>query len=152
MISVFIVFAIVVIGLLVGTELSIAAFVHPTLGKLPDQIHQPAASALAAVLGRVMPVWYPLSFVLILVDVVVAWRESGTVPMWLVLSAVMWILATVFSLTSLVPINSRIASWDSSTLPADWKMERDLWDRRHRWRVLVLTLAFVFLIAGSIRG
>ena len=47
--------AIIVAGLMVGNELAIAAFVHPTLDKLPDDVHLPAASALARVLGSFMP-------------------------------------------------------------------------------------------------
>ena len=39
--------AMIIAGLMVGSELSIAAFVHPTLDQLPDDIHLPAASALA---------------------------------------------------------------------------------------------------------
>src|ERR1700691_3020402 len=50
--------AIIVAGLMVGCELAIAAFVHPTLDKLPDDVHLRAASALARVLGRFMPFWY----------------------------------------------------------------------------------------------
>ncbi len=56
------VIAIIVAGLMVGSELSIAAFVHPTLDRLPDAVHLPAASALARVLGRFMPFWYILVF------------------------------------------------------------------------------------------
>ena len=40
---------------MVGSELAIAAFVHPTLDRLPDNVHLPVASALARVLGRFMP-------------------------------------------------------------------------------------------------
>ena len=40
--------AIIVAGLMVGSELAIAAFVHPTLDKLPDDVHLPAASAFQA--------------------------------------------------------------------------------------------------------
>jgi len=47
--------AIIVAGLMVGSELAIAAFVHPTLDRLPDNVHLPVASALARVLGRSMP-------------------------------------------------------------------------------------------------
>jgi hypothetical protein len=43
--------AIIVAGLMVGSELAIA-FVHPTLDKLPDDVHLPVASALARVQGR----------------------------------------------------------------------------------------------------
>jgi len=35
------VIAIIVAGLMVGSELSIAAFVHPTLDRLPDAVHLP---------------------------------------------------------------------------------------------------------------
>ena len=142
------VFVIIAAGLLVGTELSIAAFVHPALAKLPDNVHQPAASAIARVLGSVMPVWYPLVFVLTLTEVLIGWRQSGHLPVWLVTSAVLWMLASVYSLTSLVPINTRIASWEKTAPPPDWKTYRNRWDMHHRRRTVLLTIAFAFLIAG----
>ncbi len=144
------VIAIVVAGLLVGTELAIAAFVHPTLDRLPDNVHLPAASALARVLGTVMPVWYPLVFVLTLAEAILEWRHTGRLPIWLGTSAILWMLASVYSLTSLVPINIRIASWETSTPPADWRTYRNRWDLLHRWRVVLLTIAFAFLIVGVI--
>ena len=49
--------AIIVAGLMVGSELAIAAFVNPTLDRLPDNVHLPVASALARVQGRFMPFW-----------------------------------------------------------------------------------------------
>ena len=142
--------AVVIVGLLVGTELSVAAFVHPTLNKLPDKVHQPAASALAGVLGKVMPVWYPLASLLTLAVTLVAWHESRTLPVWLAASTLLWVLVNVYSLTSLVPVNTRIASWEESTVPADWKTSRNTWDRGHRWRTVMLTLAFVLLVAGLV--
>jgi uncharacterized membrane protein len=142
--------AIVVAGLMVGTELAIAAFVHPTLDKLPDDVHQPAASALARVLGKVMPVWYPLVLVLTLVAAIFDWRQSGHLPVWFATSAILWILASAYSLTSLVPINTRIASWEKSTPPADWKTYRRTWDMHHRWRVVLLTISFALLIVGAV--
>jgi hypothetical protein len=48
--------AIIVAGLMVGCELAIAAFIHPTLDKLPDDAHLPAASAIARMLGTVIAV------------------------------------------------------------------------------------------------
>jgi hypothetical protein len=47
--------------------------------------------------------------------------------------AILWMLASVYSLTALVPINNRIASWEESTPPADWKTYRSRWDLLHRW-------------------
>jgi hypothetical protein len=34
------------------------------------------------------------------------------------------------------------------TPPADWKTFRSRWDLLHRWRVVLLTIAFAFLIVG----
>jgi uncharacterized membrane protein len=144
------VIAIIVAGLMVGTELAIAAFVHPTLDKLPDNVHLPAASALARVLGTVMPFWYPLVLVLTLAEAIIEWHQSGHLPIWFATSAILWMLASVYSLTSLVPINNRIKSWENSAPPADWKTYRHRWDLLHRWRVVLLTIAFAFLIVGFI--
>jgi uncharacterized membrane protein len=138
--------AIIVAGLMVGSELAIAAFVHPTLDKLPDDVHLAAASALARVLGRLMPVWYILVFLLTLAEVVIQWHQSGRLPIWIATSAVLWMLASLYSVIALVPINNRI----KSTPPPDWKTYRRRWDLLHRWRVVLLTIAFAFLIVGLV--
>jgi uncharacterized membrane protein len=142
--------AILAAGLLVGCELTIAAFIHPTIDKLPDNAHLPAASAIARVLGTVMPFWYPLVFLLTLAAAIFEWRLSGGLPIWFAASAILWALAIVYSLTALVPINTRIASWEKSTPPAAWKTYRRRWDLLHRWRVVLLTVAFAFLIVGAV--
>jgi hypothetical protein len=79
--------SIILAGLMVGSELAIAAFVHPTLDKLPDDVHLPAASALARVLGTFMPFWYALVFLLTSAEVVIQWRQSGSLPIWIATSA-----------------------------------------------------------------
>ena len=142
------VMAILVAGLMVGCELSIAAFIHPTLDMLPDDVHQPAASAIARVMGTVMPFWYALTFLLTLAEVVIRWHQSGRLPIWIVTSSLLWMLAILYTITTLVPINNRIASWEKSTPPPDWKLFRRRWDMLHRWRVVLLTIAFVLLIVG----
>jgi uncharacterized membrane protein len=141
--------AIVVAGLMVGCELDIAAFIHPTLDKLPDNVHQPTASAIARVLGTVMPFWYNLTFLLTLAELVIQWRQSGRLQIWIAASAALWLLASVYSLIALVPVNNRIQSWEKSPVPPDWKTYRRRWDMHHRWRVVLLTIAFTFLIVGS---
>jgi uncharacterized membrane protein len=138
--------AIIVAGLMVGSELAIATFVHPTLDKLPDDVHLPVASALARVQGRFMPFWYILVFLLTLAEVVIQWHQSGRLPIWIATSAVLWILAILYSVTALVPINNHL----KSNPPPDWKMYRRRWDLLHRWRVALLATAFAFLIAGFV--
>src|SRR6202051_1937182 len=116
--------AIIVAGLMVGCELAIAAFVHPTLDRMADDVHLPAASALARVLGRFMPFWYILVFLLTFAKVLIQWHQSGRLPIWIATSAVLWMLACLYSVTALVPINTRI----KSTQPSDWKKYRSSWD------------------------
>jgi uncharacterized membrane protein len=142
--------AIIVAGLMVGSELSVAAFVHPTLDRLPNNVHMPVASALARVLGRFMPFWYILVFLLTLAEVLFRWHQSGRLPIWIATSAILWAFASLYSVTTLVPINNRIASWEKITPPADWKIFRRKWDLLHRWRVALLTIAFAFLIVGDV--
>jgi uncharacterized membrane protein len=140
--------AIMIAGLMVGCELAIAAFIHPTLDKLPDEAHLPAASAIARVLGTVMPFWYNLTFLLTLAEVVIRWHQSGRLPIRIATSAVLWMLASVYSLIALVPVNNRIKSWEKSIPPPDWKTYRRRWDMHHHWRVVLVTMAFAFLIVG----
>jgi len=139
---------IVVAGLMVGCELSIAAFIHPTLDTLPEEVHLPAASAIARVMGAAMPFWYALTLLLTVVEGAIHWHSTGRLALWIVASAVLWMLVIVCTITILVPINNRIASWETATPPADWKRYRSRWDLLHRWRVVVLATAFVLLIVG----
>src|SRR5450755_2885363 len=138
--------AIIIAGLMVGSELAIAAFVNPTLDRLPDNVHLPVASALARVQGRFMPFWYILVFLLTLAEVYIQWRQNGRLPIWIATSAVLWMLAILYSVTALVPVNNRI----KSNPPPDWKTYRRRWDLLHRWRVALLTISFAFLIVGVV--
>ena len=70
-------------GLMVGSELAITVFVHPTLDRLPDDVHLPVAIALARVQGRHMPFWCASVFLLTATEVLITWRQSGHFPMWL---------------------------------------------------------------------
>jgi uncharacterized membrane protein len=144
------VIAIIVAGLMVGSELAVAAFVNPTLDRLADNVHLPAASALARVLGRFMPFWYILVFLLTLAEAYIQWHQSGSLPIWFFTSAILWALAIAYTITTLVPINNRIASWEKVNPPANWKTFRNRWDLLHRWRVVLLTTAFAFLIVGVV--
>jgi len=99
-------------------------------------------------MGTVMPFWYALTFLLTLAEVLVRWHQSGRLPIWIAASAVLWMLVIVYTITTLVPINNRIASWEKSAPPPDWKTYRRRWDMLHRWRVALLTIAFTLLIVG----
>ena len=137
-----------VAGLLVGNELAVAAFVHPTLWRLPDAVHLPAASALARILGKVMPFAYALTAVLTIALALIDWYRDGRWPVLIAVSAELWVLSIVYTVAALVPINSKIAAWTNETAPPDWKSFRTRWDYLHRWRVLLLSVAFILLATG----
>ncbi len=133
------------IGLMVGAELSIAAFIHPALYRLREEAHVPVAAALARLFGRVMPPWYAANLLLALAQTFLRWHQSGRAPELLATSAFLLLLMILYSVIIEVPINNRVAEFSVGELPADWKMDRQRWDFHHRWRVLILVAAFTLL-------
>jgi len=49
--------AVLVLGLMCGSELNVGAFAHPTLNQQSREIHIPMRAAFAKLFGRVMPFW-----------------------------------------------------------------------------------------------
>ncbi len=138
--------AVVVFGLLCGSELSIAVFAHPALNRLAVEVHIPVRAALARLLGRVMPFWMTTSTLLNLLLLLpsqqlnqMAWRLAA-------ISAGIQVLAIPFSLVGPVPIDNRIAKWTPETLPEDWQVQEQRWDTYHQLRTWGLILAFGILV------
>ena len=144
------VLAIVAAGLMVGNELTVAVFLHPTLRKMPEGLHAPARRAFAVLLGRAMPFWYAAVFLL------TAWAAWIGPPLGsidgklLLAAAILWLLAIVYTLILPAPLNSRIGQWQMQSLPAEWKAQGLRWDRYHAVRMVVIVAALVCLVAGSV--
>ncbi|MBV9222904.1 MAG: DUF1772 domain-containing protein [Acidobacteriaceae bacterium] len=135
-------------ALLTGSELSVAVFFHPTLTKLPDIVHATAAKALARLLGRVMPFWYALAFVLTIAEALLH-RPYLQIPgLYFSISSALWALSIVYTIAGPVPVNKRIASWRLDHLPENWRQDREKWDQLHRLRVALLLAALVFQLLG----
>ncbi|MFB7663592.1 DUF1772 domain-containing protein [Kitasatospora sp. NPDC056138] len=132
---------VVMVGLMVGVEFAVAAFVNPILDRLPDDGGVAARSDGARVLGRIMPFWYIGSVALGAVWAAVAWGGAGAALV--VTGTVLLVLSVVMSILLLVPINSRVAAWSQEGVPTDWKQQVGRWDRFHYVRVGVIVLAFV---------
>jgi uncharacterized membrane protein len=142
--------AIVVAGTLTGSELAVAVFFHPCISRLQDSVHIQAAQPLAKVLGVVMSIWYPLTFLLALAVTFVAHTTRGT-PWWLALaSMVLYALISVYSLLLPVPINNQVARWRPDTVPANWRDLRRRWDLLHAIRVVFLVIALILLVASCV--
>lgn len=54
------------------------------------------------------------------------------------------------TVTLLVPINSRVASWQWDTQPSDWGQARQTWDTRHLVRVSLLAGALICLVLACL--
>lgn len=136
------VLAVLVVGTMVGSEFAVAAFLHPIVGRLPGDAFHAARAESSRLLGKVMPFWYAVALVLLVLAAVLTRH-----PLIVVAAGVM---ATVLLLTvtALVPINNRIAAW-SDHPPAEDSAGRDLaarWDRLHWLRVALLAVLFGVLV------
>ena len=129
---------------LVGVEFSVSAFVHPAAWRLEPEAQLKMLSRFALVLGKVMPVWYPLATLLLIVETVVYWHAPGRTL--LIAADVLWISTSLLSIIFLVPLNSRVAE-----RAADWQRINRIWDKRHRVRIVVLATAAILLTYVVVR-
>jgi hypothetical protein len=141
--------AILVLGLMCGSELNVAAFGHPILNRQTIEVHVPVRAALARWFGRVMPFWMSGSTLLNLLLLLPfaglsaqAWRLAA-------ISAAIQVFAVLFSLVGPVPINNRITKWTVDTVPADWKAQERRWDQYHWFRTCGLIVAFAVLMVSA---
>jgi Domain of unknown function (DUF1772) len=142
------VLAVLVLGLMCGSELNVAAFAHPILAHQPLETHIRMRSSLAAMLGRVMPFWMTSSTLLNLV-LLLPFAHLGE-PAWRLaaISFGIQVAAVVSSLVGPVPINNRIIKWTPESLPNDWEAQEHRWDLYHWVRTGGLIVGFAFLVAS----
>ena len=137
--------AVVVLGLMCGSELNVAAFAHPTFNRQPLQAHILMRKSFAVLFGRVMPFWMGGSTLLNLLVLLPfehlddsAWRLAAV-------AFAIQVCAVLFSLAGAVPINNRIAKWTPESLPENWTSEEQRWDLYHWLRTCGLIVAFALL-------
>ncbi|MFC8917620.1 anthrone oxygenase family protein [Streptomyces sp. NPDC047821] len=142
------VFTIVVVGVMVGVEFSVAFVINRILDALPGDSGQLGRAHGGRMLGAVMPVWYITSLVLVVAWAVAGWHDHGT---GLVVTAgALLIVSVIMSILLLVPINNRGKTWTPENRPADWKQQMNRWDRLHHVRVAVIIAAFALLAAALV--
>ena len=138
-----------IVGTMVGVEFAVAVFVNPILLRLPTGPSLEARADGGRVLGRVMPFWYIGS--LLLTAWLAAAKWGGPAGDAAVAAATLLVVSVVMSVTLLVPINNRSATWTADHHPADWREQHQRWDRLHYARVAIIIAAFVLtLVAGIV--
>ena len=135
-------------GSMIGNELAVSLFVNPVVWQLEDRSQAKALSLFAGTLGKAMPFWYVLCLVLMIVETYL--RRHQPVLTLLLAAVSIWIAIIVYTVTTLVPINNRIARL-AGALPEGWRQEHKRWDTYHRWRILALMMAMVCLVWGILR-
>jgi len=133
--------AVVVLGVMVGVEASVAFVVNPIVDRLPDNAGLLARSDGGRMLGRAMPVWYFTS--LLLSGATALLLPDGSTAAWV--ASGLLILSVVISVAVLVPINNRSKTWTPQTAPVDWREQFARWDAVHLLRLAVIVAAFTSL-------
>jgi len=139
---------IVVVGVMVGVEFSVAFVINRIFDALPGDNGQLGRAHGGRMLGAVMPVWYIVSLVLAAVWAIAGWHHHGTGLV--VTAAALLILSVIMSVLLLVPINNRSKTWTPENRPEDWKEQANRWDRFHYVRVAVIIAAFALLAAALV--
>jgi uncharacterized membrane protein len=134
------------IGLMIGTEFAVSAFINPILNQLDDRARLAAIRLFAAKLGFVMPFWYGLNLLFLVSEAVLLRHQPG----FLLLDAAIavWSVVIVLTLLFLVPIANRMAHLTPDAPAAEALAEQQKWDSMHRVRVAALIAAMVLFLIG----
>jgi uncharacterized membrane protein len=134
------------VGLMIGTEFAVSAFVNPILGQLDGRAEADATRLFARRLGRAMPFWYILGFVLMVVEASIRRHEAGAA--WIVTALFIFAFVILMTLLFLVPINNKIAQAQEQVFSDSLKRQHATWDLLHRGRVLLLVVAMALFLVG----
>jgi uncharacterized membrane protein len=136
------------IGLMVGNELTVSLFINPVIWQLDEPAQAKALSLFARYLGKAMPIWYILSLVLLIAEAYLRRHQPALTP--LLTAIIIWIAVILYTVTTLVPINNRIAALTAS--PTQWRSEHKKWDTLHRLRILLLIIAMICLTHALLKS
>ena len=139
-----------VVGTMVGVEFAVAVFVNPILLRLPAGASLEARADGARVLGRVMPFWYIASLLLTVGLAAATW--GGAAAGAAIAAAALLVVSVVMSITLLVPIANRSATWTADDHPDDWRQQQQRWDRLHYTRVAIILAAFALTLVAATIG
>ena len=140
--------AVLVLGLMCGSEFNVAAFAHPMLNWQPLEVHVRMRASLAVLFGRVMPFWMAGSTLLNLLSLLPFEHLNESAWRFAAVAFIIQVFAVVFSLVGPVPINNRIAKWTPESLPEDWQAQERRWDQYHWLRTCGLIVAFAVLVVS----
>jgi uncharacterized membrane protein len=102
-------------------------------------------------LGGPMSVLMPSAVLSGIIVCTVLFRRGHTRSGALALVSMLLLLsAMAITLTVNVPIDRRIQTWTTGTVPSDWMATRDRWEYYHGLRTLISVLAFALLLWSTL--
>ncbi len=129
---------------MVGVEFSVSAFVNPIAWQLDPDAQLRLLSPLAAVLGKIMPIWYAAGLVMLGAE---TWLDRYSPDFTILLAASsIWFLTILATLLFLVPLNNQVIKGT-----AGWQKAHRTWDRRHRLRIIALAVAATLVTSAVVR-
>jgi len=137
--------SLLLLGVMCGSELNVAAFAHPTLNRQPLEAHVLVRASFARLFGHVMPFWMTGSTLLNLLLLLPFEHLNNSAWRLAAIAGALQVFAVLFSLAGPVPINNRIAKWTPQSLPGDWRAQEHRWDLYHWLRTCGLVVAFAVL-------
>ena len=140
--------AIIGAGMMTGNELCVS-IVNASLRRQDEHTQFTSGRAFAALFGAFMPFWYAATL-LLAGAVAFSLRASGTAAILADVSALLWLLSIIYTVSALVPINNRIAAWEWDARPVDWLQARQKWDALHSARVVLLVVALACLVVACL--
>ena len=140
--------ALLLAGLLAGSELTSRLIVHPALWRLPHDAQVQAEKLMYRRFGSIDPF---LMTATVIVCFVAAAGEHGGAATLTFAAAGCFTLMLVMTLALNMPINIAVFRWDEEHGDPDrWRQLRRRWDRIHSARVLLDSSGFALVAAAAI--
>lgn len=136
--------AILCIGLLIGTEFAVSAFINPVLQQLEESARSASVRLFATRLGRAMPFWYVLSFLFLLAADFLYHRRLSM----LIAATAIWATVILITVLVLVPINNRMMRLPAGEFSLEARQAHRRWNTLHGFRVAALCISFICFLAA----
>lgn len=68
----------------------------------------------------------------------------------IVVASALFAASIVYTVLLPVPINNEVTRWQPESLPGNWRQLRRRWDKLHAFRVVLLFVALVLLVASAL--
>lgn len=141
--------AVLLSGLLTGSELTSWGIVHPTLWKLEHHEQVRAEKLIYRRFGTVDPF---LQTATIAACFVAGGGLRGRDSTQALLAGASYSAMLAITLVGNMPINLRVFRWDEQQGdPGAWRRLRRRWDRLHRARITLDTAGFVLITLAAVR-